>query len=398
MFKGVSLDQAPPFEAPLKFFITAILFGIVAGAALVIKGDDVGVLHLFTLGVMNSIMIGALLQMLPVVVGVRFPNPKLLSHLILWPYIAGITLFVMGFWLSPYWLFVAAVLLLFSLGLFASVTFWRLLQAPKFSPTVTAMIGSTLFFMIVVALGGYMLTSLALGKNQEGINLLAAIHGSFALLGWVGLLIMGVSFQVIPMFYVTTEPKRKIAYALVASTTALLPFTPFFSFASLALTPLFMLYALWMAYKLFKRKRKIKEPSIILWYFGLFSLFVSALLYFWGNSLFTLKLFIFGFAISIMIGMLYKIIPFLVWFHTSSRGFFDVPTMREMIDEKVAYAQIIFHVTSILALLSMPKIAGIFAMVSFMLLFYLLQKPIKIYFIYKKKPSPFEKSYAKSSI
>lgn len=32
MYSGLSLDQAPPFEAPLKFFLTAPIIASLAGA------------------------------------------------------------------------------------------------------------------------------------------------------------------------------------------------------------------------------------------------------------------------------------------------------------------------------------------------------------------------------
>ena len=73
---GLSLDQAPPLSVVLRFFVTASLFGIVAGVLLLIFGDSVFdastkearvLTHILALGVMGPFMLGALFQMLPVI-------------------------------------------------------------------------------------------------------------------------------------------------------------------------------------------------------------------------------------------------------------------------------------------------------------------------------------------
>ena len=51
------------------------------------------------------------------------------------------------------------------------------------------------------------------------------------------------------------------------------------------------------------------------------------------SSYFLTILFAFGFLFSLLQGMVYKIIPFLCWFHLSSKGYFDIPTIKEIIHE-----------------------------------------------------------------
>ena len=75
----LSFEQAPPLNAPLRFFLTAPLFGVIAGLLLLLEGEGVllsrwspsalALTHLLTLGFMLQIMIGALIQVLPVVSG-----------------------------------------------------------------------------------------------------------------------------------------------------------------------------------------------------------------------------------------------------------------------------------------------------------------------------------------
>jgi len=50
--------------------------------------------------------------------------------------------------------------------------------------------------------------------------------------------------------------------------------------------------------------------------------------------------------------MVYKIVPFLVWFHLSSQGYMKAPMMHEVIKPKVAKVHFYIHVLSMFALLS----------------------------------------------
>ena len=81
----LSFDKAPPFAAPLRFFLTAPLFAVAAALLLLVAGPEMlasrwspGLLaatHLVTVGFMLQVMLGALIQILPVVAGANLPNP-----------------------------------------------------------------------------------------------------------------------------------------------------------------------------------------------------------------------------------------------------------------------------------------------------------------------------------
>jgi hypothetical protein len=81
----LSFEKAPPLSAPLRFFLTAPLFSLAAGLLLLGAGPDLlasrwmpGLLaatHLITVGFMLQVMLGALIQILPVVAGANLSNP-----------------------------------------------------------------------------------------------------------------------------------------------------------------------------------------------------------------------------------------------------------------------------------------------------------------------------------
>ena len=86
----MSFDKAPPLAAPLRFFLTAPLFSLVAGLLLLALGPDMfasrwmpGLLaatHLITVGFMLQVMLGALIQILPVVAGANLRHPLVVAR------------------------------------------------------------------------------------------------------------------------------------------------------------------------------------------------------------------------------------------------------------------------------------------------------------------------------
>lgn len=81
----LSFDQVPPLAAPLRFFVTAPLFIALAGLLAVIDGPAIlasrwtpaalAATHLLTVGFMLQVMLGALIQVLPVVAGAALARP-----------------------------------------------------------------------------------------------------------------------------------------------------------------------------------------------------------------------------------------------------------------------------------------------------------------------------------
>ena len=88
----LSFENAPPFAAPLRFFLTAPAFGVLGGLLLAWVGADImasrwmpatlALTHLITVGFMLQIMLGALIQILPVVAGANLPRPLLLARVV----------------------------------------------------------------------------------------------------------------------------------------------------------------------------------------------------------------------------------------------------------------------------------------------------------------------------
>ena len=86
-----------------------------------------------------------------------------------------------------------------------------------------------------------------------------------------------------------------------------------------------------------------------------------------------------GCASSYIFGLLYKIVPFLCWFHLSSKGLFDIPTIKEFIEEKYIKAHFIVHIFALIVSIFSIKLLAFTLIVSFALMAYNITKAYKTY-------------------
>ncbi|MDH3974428.1 MAG: hypothetical protein OEV42_09140 [Deltaproteobacteria bacterium] len=380
MYAGVSLDQAPPEDIPVRFFLSAPAYGIIAGLLIAIRGEDlflsiwgsetIALTHLFTLGWLAMIMMGAFYQMVPVLVGGTVPFIRA-SRVVHSLFSLGVVLIVSGMYLAKEPFIIAgAAALAPSLLFFIVQISIALLKVKADRPTVVAMRISVTSFLITILLGIYFAGTHAflweMSDNRMGLT---GTHMVTGLFGWVGGLIMGVGFHVIPMFYMTPEfPKKKasLILRLYGTSLLLLPLALLTNLGSLfylgaaipglaALT----LFGVETFALMGKRRRKIKDTTLKAWQRGLIilppalialivTLFVDTEIprFLFGH------LFIVGFGLTVTTGMLYKILPFLVWFHRFSFliGKVKVPLMKDICSDKKADRQLLLFLTSVVIL------------------------------------------------
>ncbi len=142
------------------------------------------------------------------------------------------------------------------------------------------------------------------------------------------------------------------------------------SFYSIEITVLKVLFAfviIVFAYygldSLNNRKRPIFDVTLLYWKLSLYSLIASLLIWLFSKndvSYLLAVVFGLGFLFSILQGMIYKIVPFLCWFHLTSKGYFSVPTMRELIVEDSIRLQFYIYISSLVFFLLAFFLSGIF--------------------------------------
>jgi cbb3-type cytochrome oxidase subunit 1 len=90
--QGLSLDQAPPINIPFRFFLSAPFFGVLMSFVFFFVPFNelsnqyshfaIGLIHLFTLGILSMIIFGAMQQMMPVLAGAIIKQPKLFANIV----------------------------------------------------------------------------------------------------------------------------------------------------------------------------------------------------------------------------------------------------------------------------------------------------------------------------
>ena len=408
MFTGLSLDQAPPFKAPLKFFLSAPIFAVLACLSLLFSNNIelhspafISSIHLLTIGYIIVVIFGALLQMLPVVAGAIMPKPLLVANTTYVFLILGLLSFSYAFFFyEKIAFFISATFLIIALLLFSSIALYKLLQVQKKSYIVLGMIFSLIFFILAFLLGIHLLISHATGNISELHLVFTSLHYNFIFFGFVFTLIVAITFQVVPMFWVASAFSDKSQRVIIFTIVGLLVFFTINQFLQLgfdiiykiAMIIISLYFAIITIKKLKNRKRKLQDFTVNFFLTSIISL-ILALVYWLMMEFLELSfiplgvLFGIGFIISLMNGMLYKIIPFLSWFHLSSRGVFDMPTMRDMIPQKMQAIQFKIHIVSLvmmffafnLDIIVFIKISILLFMVSNILLFINIYKVAKFF-------------------
>jgi hypothetical protein len=215
--------------------------------------------------------------------------------------------------------------------------------------------------LIVLGLGVILVGSRSGWWGGEHYLQLRLAHVGYGLLGWIALLIVSVSFQVVEMFYVTPPYPKTLTRWLTSSITWLLA-TSLLSgvysttlqsaLLALAMTGL-MLHGAVTLRRFSQRKRPLTDATVWFWRMSAIALMVSML----GGIAQVLTstpawvgqmtaLFFLFFATSTVLAMAYKIVPFLVWFHLNAQGYFTAPMMHEVIHPKYAMKNLYLHLVS----------------------------------------------------
>ena len=405
---GLSLEQAPPLSVVLRFFLTASIFGILLGLFLLSNNFNLLTLsnystqiitvHILSLGIMASFMLGALFQMLPVIAGVVIKAPLKKVTIVHGLFLLGILTQLTAFSYQAFPLLYLLSALYLGSGLLYAITLMlkELFKVKIHSSSSQGIIFALLAFILTIFLGSYLL--LVEGGFLSGsiFSQVKELHYSLALFGWVTLLIVSVSFQVIEMFYVTPKYPSIISnyltftiFTLLIIKSLALLFNYALPFLMTAISILFLLYATITLDRLNQRKRPTSDATVWFWRLGMGLLTVSmtitllhTFLYVEERLLHISYLSFIGFGLSIVLAMVYKIVPFLTWFHLSNQGYMKAPMMHDVIHPKKAKIHFYIHIAMLLVWIIIPQLTvlgSLLIITSFGWLFYNLVFAIKKY-------------------
>ena len=295
-YTQLSLQQSPDLWVPLKFFISAPIFAIVAALLLLIAGPEIlynrwlpetlAITHLLSLGFISMIMIGATFQLLPVLAGCTLYKSKTSSLIIYLLLFLGVCFFTLGLALSNGVIIkTGLVFLVPGLLIFLVLTSLALFKSRAEFASATGIRLAISSFWVAFLLG----LLLAMGTAWDSIPLLRQltnIHILWAALGWISIMIAAIAYQVVPMFQVTSEypDKFKKYFAmfmfvciLILSMQIYLGYSQ--KFISSLISIGLLVFSVVTIRLILKRKKRLVDAATYFWLTGLCSLILSVILY-----------------------------------------------------------------------------------------------------------------------
>lgn len=372
---NIASAYSPPFNIVKKYFIAAITSFLLLNFLLLLNYEDIGghhfqpkilsITHIATLGWITMIIFGAMFQLVPVVLEVKLFSPKL-AEIQFWIFVVGIIGLVYKFWHfnSIINFTVPAVLINLSMYIFLFNIIVTMKSVKTWNLTGTYL-AAALFYLLVTGVAGLLL-AINLDHPYIKINHLQYLnlHAHVAFIGWVSMVVMGVTYKLIPMFTLSHNFKltlAKIAFVLInigllgISTIMHYSETTIFYYFFVPLIAAGIISFLFQVLEIFKKRiRKkfdigIKFSSFAYGILGITTLLGTVIAFIDYQSIINLTLIygyliIFGYLSMLIVGQMYKIVPFLVWYHkySSKVGFEKVPMLKEMFNEKIALIEFYF--------------------------------------------------------
>ena len=355
--------QAAAVRLPLCFVLTGVLSLLVSAGVLLSQPDLlamyhytphlIAITHLFVLGFICSIVMGAMYQLVPVTLETQIFSERLVKF----QFAAHVIGFVGMVW--AFWNFNLALVGVFGsvltvgVGLFVFNLACTLAKVKRWNTIKFGITSALLWLSATVAVGLFVTASKF--WTFFAFQPLAAMH-AHAHLGVVGVFVMmivTVSYKLVPMFTLSELQSERRAWCSVAVINIGLvgifitvlyqePFKPLFALVTISG---FLLYG-WELFAILRaRNRRVLDWGMkyFLTAIGLLiPLSILALALTWSGlpaNAVTMQLEsvygligMFGLVGLAILGMLYKIVPFLVWFHSYSRhiGRAKVPALAEM--------------------------------------------------------------------
>ncbi len=381
---NLATQFAPPFSLVLHYFLGSFIFNLISMVSFYwfsggfeppfYSFSYAFLAHTFLLGFVMITIFGALYQLIPVALEVPIFSFTI-AYLQFYIYLIGILLFIYSLWTGNTKIMLAgAVLLFFSFLMFLFNFFMSIRGLEKNSITARFLIWANVSLFIGSFIGLYMVFGFVFGFPVQNIENMVYAHLIFTLFGFVFMVIMGVSIVLLPMF--SLSHKFNDAYinlsffVMVISVfgggviTLFFGSGPVYYSVFLMITSALILYIL-QVYEIYNtRARRVRDIGIDVMFgshlfipvFALFTILTplsEKLVFAAGFSL------IFGFINFLIYGSMYKILPFLTWFHRFSSlvGKKKVPMLNEMLPERLPFYQIVisfFGVTLFLIYLLIP--------------------------------------------
>lgn len=360
---NVSPSFSPSIKLMKPYFILAGIFYTISMLFLMFidpfielsNFTIVGWIHLYMLGFVMMGIFSAMAQLSPVIVETKHYNVNVFKYI--WILLCfGLILMLVGFYIDINFLMYGGVFVLLAMSIY-SIEFLLTLKTASRNTAITKAMKMSNFFLLLGILSGLLMASGFTGYVDINPHEILKVHTFGLIVGFVILLIMGISIILIPMFGTAkrisdneyTKTFYILSLAIITMMLSPLFLTQYLENASYFLTITAILVYLYQLYKMTSSRAK---PIHDIWarsmYIGFGSFILSFILlciYLITNDENTLKvamwIMLVGFFGFLIIGNFYKIIPFLVWFQIYSPLIEekDVPMLHELLPQKLVQLQ-----------------------------------------------------------
>ena len=356
---NISQQFAPPFKLVSSFFISALLMFFISIALLfnfditLLHSQSTMVLswvHLYLLGFVMMSIFASMAQLLPVVLEVEHFSIDL--YYIVNPLLfIGTVLIFLGFYKYPMLLSYGGVIVFISFFVFLFESFLTIKKVEKlnFLSSTVLVANIFLFLGLIVAI---LLSFVYTGVLNFDLKALMLSHIYLVFVGYLGITIISMSYILIPMFWLSHSFNNiylKIAFYKISIGVVLVVFSQlidvsffkYFGYLEVLLGFVFYIYQLYLIFK--TKVRKQKDIYYLYIVFAVISFILALILscfYFIYLNDYILSVagfvFLIGFLSPMITAHLYKIVPFLVWFHRFSSlvGKQKVPMLADMVPPK----------------------------------------------------------------
>jgi len=369
---GAQSRLLPPL-LPFSFMAAGVVFHIAVWAALAWAADDVpsyaggpgpvlAAIHVLTLGVLALTAMGAALQLLPVATGIA--HQSLTSpRLAWWLMVAGSITLIAGFFHADIPVMMAgAVAVAVALLLFAVVVADILRRATTLRLAVAFIWVALLSLIALIALGLALIADFELGFFADHRSI-GVLHMVWAAYGFMGMLALGISNILVPMFALSPSPPPRngwvsfgaAAAALLLAGAGLMADSPAVLLFAVGAGLIAASFHLWtMIWSLANGMRKKLGLSFMMiklaWaMFVLGLVLAGALILGWlgpqGAALFGFAV-LYGWLLTFLTGILQRIIPFLAAMNMSKRSV-KPPRLSELAAEWPLRVHAVCHVAAL---------------------------------------------------
>ncbi len=324
--------------------------------------------HTMALGWGTMIILGASHQLIPVLIESKLYSAAL-AKISFYTCAIGIPLLVYGFFTFQFDLIAITGATLVNAGVISFTANVGLSVNARKQEDVHSVFAFTAacWLSLTTLLGLLLLLNFRMDFLPEGSVHYLSLHAHMGIVGWFLLMVIGVGGRLIPMFLISKYSNNKLLWWIYGlMNTGLILFIAFYLYAPGAIAFFIPVILIASALILFIRfvkqcyrqriRRKVDSqvglslfsvplmvlPAIILLVLMIFGSRIDPTL----GTLYGFVIF-FGWLTSIIMGMTFKTLPFIVWnrIHSNVSDMHTVPTLKEFIGEKLFASMGISYIT-----------------------------------------------------